>query len=171
MHDCPTALTVTFAQTTWMSHRKRKHRQRSDTYNSQFDPSEDPSLARQDPTLFIVAHEADIIRGPQAARTADSLEVLTNVDGKGGSRIGDGLLKWEGNGEHGDVWVDRYVPLSYRTTNTTRTTYYRSTRMDVWASCPRVPYCASSTPTHDPRRVLHIVPTPLVFFLPLRSRV
>jgi len=150
MHDCPTALTVTFAQTTWMSHRKRKHRQRSDTYNSQFDPSEDPSLARQDPTLFIVAHEADIIRGPQAARTADSLEVLTNVDGKGGSRIGDGLLKWEGNGEHGDVWVDR---------------------MDVWASCPRVPYCASSTPTHDPRRVLHIVPTPLVFFLPLRSRV
>ncbi|KAI9464093.1 hypothetical protein BJY52DRAFT_1202813 [Lactarius psammicola] len=79
-----------------MSHRKRKHRQRSDTYNSQYDQSEGPSLARQDPALFIVAHEADIIRGPQAARTADSLEVFTNVDGNGGSRIGDGLLKWEG---------------------------------------------------------------------------
>ena len=98
-----------------MSHRKRKHRQRSDTYNSVYDQSEGLSLARPDPTLFIVAHEADIIRGPQAARTADSLEVFTNVDGKGGSRIGDGLLKWEGNahGEHGDMWVDRYARLSY----------------------------------------------------------
>lgn len=93
-----------------MSHRKRKHRQRSDTYSSQYDQSEGPSLAHPDPTLFIVAHEADIIRGPQAARTADSLEVFTNVDGKGGLRIGDGLLKWEGKtrGEHGDMWVDRY---------------------------------------------------------------
>ena len=93
-----------------MSHRKRKYRQHSDTYNSQYDQSEGPSPARPDPTLFIVAHEADIIRGPQAARTADSLEVFTNVDGKGGSRIGDGLLKWEGNG---DMWVDRYARLSY----------------------------------------------------------
>ncbi|KAI9428633.1 hypothetical protein H4582DRAFT_1829989 [Lactarius indigo] len=93
-----------------MSHRKRKHRQRSDTYNSRYEHSEGPSLARQDPALFIVAHEADIIRGPQAARTADSLEVFTNVDGNGGSRIGEGLLKWEGDarGEHGDMWVDRY---------------------------------------------------------------
>ncbi|KAH9045977.1 hypothetical protein EDB84DRAFT_1587066 [Lactarius hengduanensis] len=90
-----------------MSHRKRKHRQRSDTHNSQYDQSEGPSLARPDPALFIVAHEADIIRGPQAARTADSLEVFTNVDGNGGSRIGEGLLKWEGR-EHGDMWVDRY---------------------------------------------------------------
>jgi hypothetical protein len=70
---------------------------------------------RADPTLFIVAHEADIIRGPQAARTADLLEVGTNVDGKGGSRIGDGLLKWEksdgtsADSERGDVWVDRCV--------------------------------------------------------------
>ncbi|KAH9077777.1 hypothetical protein EDB83DRAFT_2540350 [Lactarius deliciosus] len=93
-----------------MSHRKRKHRQRSDTHNSQYDQSEGPSLACPDPALFIVAHEADIIRGPQAARTADSLEVFINVDGNGGSRIGEGLLKWEGNvrGEHGDMWVDRY---------------------------------------------------------------
>jgi hypothetical protein len=102
-----------------MSHRKRKHRQRSDTYSSQYDQSEGPSLAHPDPTLFIVAHEADIIRGPQAARTADSLEVFTNVDGKGGLRIGDGLLKWEGStrGEHGDMWVDRYARLSYYPTN------------------------------------------------------
>ncbi|KAH9974407.1 hypothetical protein BGW80DRAFT_179775 [Lactifluus volemus] len=79
-----------------MSHRKRKYRQRSDTHSSQYDQPD------------------NIIRGPQAARTADSLEVGINVDGQGGSRIGDGLLKWERrNGlsrdsERHDVWVDRY---------------------------------------------------------------
>ncbi|KAI0301352.1 hypothetical protein BC826DRAFT_988944, partial [Russula brevipes] len=88
-----------------MSHRKRKHWQRSDSYNNQYDQSASPSL-------FIVAHEADFIRGPQAARTADALEVGVNVDGKGGSRIGDALIKWERNAgvyaEGGDMWVDRY---------------------------------------------------------------
>ncbi|KAH9990193.1 hypothetical protein BJV74DRAFT_885034 [Russula compacta] len=76
-----------------------------------------PSFTRPDPSLFIIAHEADIIRGPQAARSADSLEVGINVDGKGGSRIGDGLIKWENKvvgvhvnseGRGGDMWVDRY---------------------------------------------------------------
>jgi hypothetical protein len=128
-----------------MSHRKRKHRQRSDTYSSQYDQSEGPSLAHPDPTLFIVAHEADIIRGPQAARTADSLEVFTNVDGKGGLRIGDGLLKWEGKtrGEHGDMWVDRYARLSYPSNDEHPAPVpmpcYRSTRMNIWTSCPRSP--------------------------------
>ncbi|KAI0252746.1 hypothetical protein BJV78DRAFT_266242 [Lactifluus subvellereus] len=106
-----------------MSPRKRKYRQRSDTHNSQYDNPDSPSSPRADPTLFIVAHEADIIRGPQAARTADSLEVGINVDGKGGSRIGDALIKWEGNGmdedsERGDIWVDRCVCLSCYRINT-----------------------------------------------------
>jgi hypothetical protein len=102
-----------------MSHRKRKHRQRSDTHSNQYDLhlQASPSSTRPDHTLFIVAHEADIIRGPQAARLADSLEVGTNVDGQGGSRIGEGLIKWESkvgssssrDAEGGDIWVDRYV--------------------------------------------------------------
>ncbi|KAI0298334.1 hypothetical protein B0F90DRAFT_1810905 [Multifurca ochricompacta] len=97
-----------------MSYRKRKHRQRSVTRNSQQDYPDGPSPAHPDPTLFIVAHEADIIRGPHAARTADSLEVGLNVDGKGGTRIGEGLIKWESHigggedGEEGEMWVDRY---------------------------------------------------------------
>ncbi|KAH8987617.1 hypothetical protein EDB92DRAFT_2015019 [Lactarius akahatsu] len=130
-----------------MSHRKRKHRQRSDTHDSQYDQSEGPSLARPDPALFIVAHEADIIRGPQAARTADSLEVFTNVVGNGGSRIGEGLLKWEGNvrGEHGDMWVDRYVRLSYLLNEypapVPPVIYYRPTRMHIWLAYPRSPCC------------------------------
>src|SRR5712671_6610308 len=93
-----------------MSHRKRKHRQWSDAYNNQYDQPANPSSTRADPSLFIVAHEADVIRGPQAARTADSLEYGINVNG--GPRVGEGLIKWEcGAGGDEDVWVDRYVRL------------------------------------------------------------
>jgi|SRR6267154_5656798 len=100
-----------------MSHRKRKHRQRSDTHSNQYDLQASSSSTRPDHSLFIVAHEADIIRGPQAARLADSLEVGINVDGQGGSRIGEGLIKWESKvgstsdavAEGCDMWVDRYV--------------------------------------------------------------
>jgi hypothetical protein len=110
-----------------MSHRKRKHRQRSDTHSNQYDlvqASSSSSSTRPDHSLFIVAHEADIIRGPQAARSADSLEVGINVDGRGGSRIGEGLIKWESSSkakvgscdsddkEGSDMWVDRYVNKS-----------------------------------------------------------
>src|ERR1700730_894241 len=101
-----------------MSHRKRKHRQRSDTYDSQSDKPASPSPTRPDPSLFIVAHEADIIRGPQAARSADSLEVALNVDGRGGMRIGDGVIRWEnGTGADADgpvLWVDRCVTVFSR---------------------------------------------------------
>ncbi|SRR6266566_3312232 len=100
-----------------MSHRKRKHRQRSDTHSNQYDLQASSSSGHPDHTLFIVAHEADIIRGPQAARFADSLEVGINVDGQGGSRIGEGLIKWESEvgssrDAEGDMWVDRYVKIS-----------------------------------------------------------
>ncbi|KAF8273602.1 hypothetical protein EI94DRAFT_1160190 [Lactarius quietus] len=55
-------LIFTFTVNTRMSHRKRKHRQCSETFSSQYDQSEGPSLARPDPTLFIAAHEADTRR-------------------------------------------------------------------------------------------------------------
>jgi hypothetical protein len=109
-----------------MSHRKRQRRQRSDTHSNQYDLQAASSPTRPDHSLFIVAHEADIIRGPQAARLADSLEVGTNVDGHGGSRIGQGLIKWESkvggsssSGRRdaeggGDMWVDRYVYIFER---------------------------------------------------------
>jgi hypothetical protein len=125
-----------------MSHRKRKHRQRSDTHNNQYDlvqPSSSSSSTRPDHSLFIVAHEADIIRGPQAARSADSLEVGSNVDGLGGSRIGEGLIKWEtssskvgnrdrdaeGDGRDMCQWVDRYVTYLYRINLNIRLRAYR----------------------------------------------
>jgi hypothetical protein len=46
------------------------------------------------------------------------LEIGINVDGQGGSRIGEGLIKWESevgssrDAEEGDMWVDRYVKIS-----------------------------------------------------------
>lgn len=75
-----------------------------------------------DPTLFIVAHEADVIRGPHAESAAAALEVRED-DGTDRSGVGSGLIRWdlvslksvdeegkESAGEEADtVWVDRYV--------------------------------------------------------------
>ncbi|EIN06833.1 hypothetical protein PUNSTDRAFT_115304 [Punctularia strigosozonata HHB-11173 SS5] len=75
-----------------------------------------------DPCLFIQAHEADIVRGPQAWSSAAALE-LRVVDGA--TAPGEGLLRWGGEGnerkqhmwdEYGEgddgvqdaVWVDRF---------------------------------------------------------------
>lgn len=50
-----------------------------------------------DLTLFVQAHEADVVRGPRAHAAADSLEVTYYVDaGKRKARIGEGLIKWQG---------------------------------------------------------------------------
>ncbi|KAH9840176.1 uncharacterized protein C8Q71DRAFT_480363 [Rhodofomes roseus] len=50
-----------------------------------------------DPTLFIQAHEADVVRGPQAHAAAGSLEVSDYEDnGKHKLRIGDALIRWQG---------------------------------------------------------------------------
>ncbi|KAI9436818.1 hypothetical protein F5148DRAFT_1356197 [Russula earlei] len=128
-----------------MSYRKRKHRQRPDTYSNHYDQqqaSSSTTAVRPDPSLFIVAHEADIIRGPQAARTADSLEFGINVDGRGGSRVGDGLMRWDsgvgvgasGAGRGSDVWVDRYdarLLLDARFPNTTTLTIDASSSSPV----------------------------------------
>lgn len=73
-----------------------------------------------DPFLFIVAHEADVIRGPQAESAAMALEVR----GVGKDAVaGDGLIKWDlmstklldEEGQESEVnnaeavWVDRCV--------------------------------------------------------------
>ncbi|KAI0265447.1 hypothetical protein BC834DRAFT_989154 [Gloeopeniophorella convolvens] len=93
-----------------MSHRKRKHHPSQSNYNHRQEELAILPSTQPDPALFIIAHEADVVRGPQAARLADSLEVDLNVDGEGGSRIGDELIKWQyGIGDAaGEVWVDRY---------------------------------------------------------------
>lgn len=92
--------------------RKRKHVPR---YRVQ--PSTDHEV---EPSLFIQAHEADIISGPQAFQTARSLEVDTLSSGS--RRVGDALIRWDPvgseevgedgqviqRGDDGGVWVDRY---------------------------------------------------------------
>lgn len=74
-----------------------------------------------DHSLFIQAHEADIVRGPQAHASALALEVNT-VDGR--TIPGEGLIQWKNAldvppGVEGQevsdekaVWVDRYASSS-----------------------------------------------------------
>ena len=64
----------------------------------------DGSATGPDPKLFIQAHEADLIHGPQAAR---SLEATSET-----GTIGDALIKWTFTGTEDaakkEIWVDRY---------------------------------------------------------------
>ena len=120
--------------------RKRKYHPTPPAYahrtTSASDPDPDPDI---NPALFVQAHEADVIRGPEARIAARALE----VDGVGGRLVvGDGLIRWggaeqskpgrkevgalldfEGSSDDDDdggrddsderaVWVDRYA-LSY----------------------------------------------------------
>ena len=98
-----------------MSKRYNKRKQR-DTRGRQ--PSQvaqweqtEPTVAEPDPSLFIQAYEADIVRGPQAWSASSSLEVGDLADSKN-----TGLLRWNpssltpADAEHDEsVWVDRYA--------------------------------------------------------------
>jgi hypothetical protein len=125
-----------------MSSRKRKHSS-SATYtkpNKAFVPT-DVTADQLDTEPFIQAHEADLIRGPQARLAARSLEVVLEDGGavnRKSWKIGDGLIRWGGTevairqnestglvfydedddlqqaGQIKDdagVWVDRYASL------------------------------------------------------------
>ncbi|KAH9850926.1 hypothetical protein C2E23DRAFT_833437 [Lenzites betulinus] len=84
------------------NYRKRKHR----PYEN--DPYEEShqSLTEPDASLFIRAHEADLVRGPQATKAARSLEVvLEKRDRTSVVSHGDGLIEWVGgsSGAHEDA--------------------------------------------------------------------
>ncbi|KII84813.1 hypothetical protein PLICRDRAFT_342392 [Plicaturopsis crispa FD-325 SS-3] len=105
-------------------HRKRKHNGSHDRPDQQHRPvPPEPDL-----TLFIQAHEADIVRGPRAAAAARALDAAAYTEGGAGQ---SGLIRWGGDKpaanteqlgsvihddddfnlvrEDGcDVWVDRY---------------------------------------------------------------
>lgn len=79
--------------------RKRKHQARfphpSKTTTTVFS-DQNEGHGPPDPALFIEAHEADIIRGPQAGDAARSLE-FEYISGEGSNRkihVGDSLIKW-----------------------------------------------------------------------------
>lgn len=80
--------------------RKRKHQARfSHPHNittTFFDQTEAPP----DPALFLEAHEADIIRGPQVQGAARSLEYIGEGPG-GKAYIGDSLIEWTRREEFG----------------------------------------------------------------------
>ncbi|KAJ7747643.1 hypothetical protein DFH07DRAFT_575957 [Mycena maculata] len=105
-----------------MSSRKRKNRPGKSSSPYILPNDAEPSL---DPALFIQAHEADILRGSQAKKAAESLEVSNRT-------AGSGLIQWNPQNSHtsrafpsdldrddgfaasvpqaaeSSVWVDRY---------------------------------------------------------------
>ena len=72
---------------------KRKHGKHTTS------PYDNPGRAlRPEIPLVIQAHEADLVRGPQAASAARSLEVTSFVEeGKIVYKAGDGLIRWGGH--------------------------------------------------------------------------
>ena len=119
-----------------MSHRSRKRKQRPEHRRGlgQENFNTDNYEIRRDPdaALYVVAHEADIIRGPQAALAARSLEVVEHLPNQPPRKmIGDALIRWgtspksreqlsfhdEDNHTGGrqelqeEIWVDRWVIL------------------------------------------------------------
>ncbi|KAM5540168.1 hypothetical protein V8D89_006308 [Ganoderma adspersum] len=67
--------------------KKRKNR----PYNTQ---EHGQHRVQPDTQLFIQAHEADLIHGPQAAAAARSLEVRETGSGEEQGFVGDGLIRW-----------------------------------------------------------------------------
>ncbi|KAL4254179.1 hypothetical protein ABKN59_004543 [Abortiporus biennis] len=88
--------------------RKRKSHLNRNIYSHS---SEEYGVGDLDPSLFIQAHEADLLRGPRAQAAAHSLET-TKKDDKI-VFVGEALIKWRSNSGQEDenleeVWVDRY---------------------------------------------------------------
>ena len=111
---------------------KRKAHASRNTTRSRNSP---PRAVEPEISLFIQAHEADVIRGPRGHAASLALETRI-VDGQ--VIVGEGLIKWRAEGEVEDderdgelstgsqaekaapVWVDRYAssPMSCTVTRT-----------------------------------------------------
>jgi hypothetical protein len=116
------------------SSRKRKHvAYRKSSWAAEDTGTVDSVVEPANAALFIQAHEADIVRGPQAS-VARSMEIVAS-GGRPGLEVGDGLVRWGGGGvgarkgkgrdmgivvhdeddewdeedeDVRDVWIDRY---------------------------------------------------------------
>lgn len=98
--------------------KSRKRKQREYQSHSNHQPESWSHKRREpDPALFVQAHEADIVRGPQAWSAASALDVKNagSTHGKSG-----GLIRWSvsaaSTGDDGSedadkdiIWVDRYA--------------------------------------------------------------
>ena len=81
-----------------MSYHLKKRKRRVFDNHGPADHDGETQRWQPDPSLFIQAHEADLVHGPQAASAARSLEVLRG-HGKGQPEVvGDGLIEWAGVG-------------------------------------------------------------------------
>lgn len=102
--------------------QKRKHgAYASRIYETTRDDSElvDGQAEKSDPSLYIQAYEADVVRGTQALAIAHSLEVERDSNGRT-TRVGSALIRLgsiavepqdhhQTSDECRETWVDRYA--------------------------------------------------------------
>lgn len=94
--------------------RKRKHNdkhQRSQRPTSRSNAAENPPAI--DPSLYVQAHEADLVRGPQAWEAARSLEVeVVEENGRKVVRPGSALIEWKPIRSESSEWEgDEHMTL------------------------------------------------------------
>ena len=110
--------------------RKRKQRPEHGRRDESFETDNSETRREPDSALYVVAHEADIVRGPQAALAARSLEVVEYLPNQPPrKRIGEALIRWgtsqrqsvfhdeddyaeERQESREEIWVDRWVILT-----------------------------------------------------------
>ena len=99
-----------------------KHKKRKTRPYEAHEPQHDTHL---NTSLFIQAHEADLLRGPQAISAARSLEAARGA-------VGDGLIRWSERQapEFGDMGDDDHVHLGSGNVHATETT--KSNGEGVW---------------------------------------
>ncbi|KIP02096.1 hypothetical protein PHLGIDRAFT_96364 [Phlebiopsis gigantea 11061_1 CR5-6] len=110
-----------------------------------------PRSSDPDASLFIQAHEADIIRGPRGHAASLALETRT-VDGQVVG--GEALMRWGGeseakNGDDGDGFVDVQISLDLQRNkaNAEYDRYDARLLLDAWETQPSVPPPDCMSPT------------------------
>ncbi|KAJ3486079.1 hypothetical protein NLI96_g4487 [Meripilus lineatus] len=92
--------------------QKRKYKHFNPRDNDNHDHDEGAAAESSHASLYIQAHEADIVRGAQALAAAHSLEIERDTNGKE-VRIGSALIQWGYHSDQGSenatgTWIDRY---------------------------------------------------------------
>ena len=103
--------------------------------NRPYEVHEPQQSTPPDASLFIQAHEADLVRGPQAWSAASSLEVTQNAAGQ--TVAGDGLIQWSRGQAILDMDEDDHMELGSAGSRVERPTQpdTHAVWMDRYASC------------------------------------
>lgn len=120
--------------------QKRKYKHFNPRDNDNHDHDEGAAAESSHASLYIQAHEADIVRGAQALAAAHSLEIERDTNGKE-VRIGSALIQWGYHSDQGSenatgTWIDRYaIPSKRSGFDPLHLVYSQSSGIFVSVSC------------------------------------